>query len=165
MEIDLAALLDDTVTDFPDSTGGAYLLQAFRYPAATPPRSVYDELTGSGRFGDLSSPEVRHAVASYYAELDFLETQLPFFRQGVGPIHEILGDGARFAYDPDRPVRVRMELDLAELRADSVLHKALLTGLRNQIVFQTYRRAAYEAAVEMCDRLAEAVGETCDVEG
>lgn len=162
LEADIGVLLDDSATAFSDSTEGAGLLQAFRYPAVAPPRSVYDELTGSGRFGDLSSPDVRQAVAAYYAELDFIESQLPFFRQGIGRPYQVLGDGARLVYEPSLPFRVWTEMDLNRLRADPVVERAVLSGLRDQMVFQHYRRGAFEAAVAMCERLAEAVGEVCE---
>ena len=35
------------------------------YPAISPPRSVYDELSGSAGLSEVSSPRVRTAIAGY----------------------------------------------------------------------------------------------------
>lgn len=161
LESDVAVVVSDVATAFAPATEGGGLWFVLQYPAVTPPRSVYDEITGSGRFGDLSSVEVRSALSAYYAELDFIQSQLAFFRQGSEDAIEALRPGLALAYDPDSERRVRGKIDLALLRQDEEAKQVLLGALRNQTVFQSYRRSVYEAAVSMCRALSEATGGTC----
>lgn len=134
---------------------------AFTYPPVSPPRSAYDEATGAGLFGSLSSVEVRSAISEYYGRLDEIQNLLAFFRQTAQPGLEMTMEYP-FAYDPESDQKMRVLVDPASLREDGRVRNLLTFGLRNQLAFHSFRRSVYEDAVAMCETLAAAVGEECE---
>jgi cbb3-type cytochrome oxidase subunit 3 len=133
---------------------------AFTYPAINPPRSVYDEVRESGMFGRISSPKVRSSISEYYGRLDWIHSQLAFFRQTAQPGIEMTMQ-LPFAYDPKSDQRMQIMINPADLRGDRNAHNALIFGLRNQLAFQRSRRRVYDQAVIMCQTIAEAAGDSC----
>jgi hypothetical protein len=150
---------DAHVADLAAFRRGIFL--AFTYPAVSPPRSVYDEITGAGRFGDLSSVDVRSAISGYYGRLDETQSRLAFFRLTAQPGIQMTMD-LPFAYAPTVPERLEILVEPATLRANQRLYNALVFGLRNQISFQQSRQRLYDDAVVMCETLAAAVGRVCE---
>ena len=134
------------------------------YPGIAPPRATYDELSGSGLLNDIGSPSVRKAVADYYSELSWIQSQLEYFRQTSVPGLASAQTGQNTVYDPkgislkDRFVR---SADFDVIAADRGHMTQLVDELRNQMVFQSYRRGLGRAAEAMCESLAAALHKTC----
>lgn len=143
--------------------------QGFRsltfYPAMAPARAVYDELTATGGIQLIRSRAVRDAIALYYAELDFFQTQLDYFRASS------LGDGGdpyiptrdyvRARYDPEADSNRRYEIDWLGLRSAPYVETLFVDKLRNQIVMNGNRQRVLDRARVMCDTLAEAMKRQC----
>jgi hypothetical protein len=133
------------------------------YPGIAPPRAVYDELSGSGLFNEIGSPSVRAAVAGYYSELGFIQSQLDYFRQGTTSSSGS-SRGQTTSYDP-RPLKVTDRFvhaaDFDVIARDPAEMNRLVNDLRNQIVFQTYRKGIEERAETMCKVLAQALRRNC----
>ena len=121
------------------------------YPAITPPRSVYDELVGSGEFADLSNAHVRTSVAAYYSELEFVHGQLEYFRDDMQSVSQFLreNNAVLAVYDADSVQRMGVRYDFAMLADNPFYLGAFVGSLRNQIVFQSYRRRLLERAAAM----------------
>ncbi len=132
------------------------------YPGIAPPRAVFDELSGSGLFNEIRSSSVRTEVASYYAQLSYIQSQLEYFRQGVN------SSGARLglitAYDPN-PQRLKDRIvdsaDFKVIARNPAEMTQFVGGLRDQIVFQSYRKHVEARAETMCKTLAQALHKTC----
>jgi len=137
------------------------LFFAFTYPSISPPRSVYDEVTGAGLFGALSAVEVRSAISKYHESLNGLQNLLPFFRQTAQPGLDMTMEYP-FAYDATSERKMKILVEPASLQGDRRVLNLLIFGLRNQIAFQSQRQAVYRDAVAMCEVLAHAVGRQCD---
>lgn len=131
------------------------------YPAVSPPRSTYDELVSSGQFGAISYPDARKAVSEYYADLDFVEKQLPFFREIAEGSIKVAGDGLAMTYDPSSELRLKTAFDLSTLAGNSRYMSNLVRELRNQRMFQNYRRMLLRSAVGMCHALADVTQDPC----
>jgi hypothetical protein len=111
-------------------------------------------------FGRLSSAKVRSAISEYYGRLDWIHSQLAFFRQTAQPGIEMTMQ-LPFAYDPTSDQRMRIIVNPADLRGDRRARNALIFGLRNQLAFQRSRRRVHDTAVTMCQTIAEAADATC----
>lgn len=134
------------------------------YPGISPPRATYDELSGSGLLNDIGSTAVRKAVADYYSELTWIQSQLEYFRQGSVPRLALGRPGQTAVYDPNGPTlkdRFVYSADFAVIAADLAYMTELVDELRNQMVFQSYRQALGRAAEAMCKSLAAALNKTC----
>jgi len=131
------------------------------YPAISPPRSTYDELVGSGRYGAISYPAVRKAISQYYADLDFVASQLLFFRQISDESMDLAGDGLVLVYNPDSDLRLAAQFDLETLASNRRYMSKLVRELRNQRMFQNYRRMLLGSSVAMCQALANVTDKPC----
>jgi hypothetical protein len=134
------------------------------YPGIAPPRATYDELSGSGLLNEIGSPSVRAAVARYYSELTWIQSQLEYFRQTTAPIVAGPHPGQTTAYDPNAPTlreRFVHSADFDVIAADRAYMTELVNQLRNQMVFQTYRQDIAIQAEAMCKSLATALHGTC----
>ena len=161
-EAAVAALTPGATVEPDPETFREGVFMAFFFTPVNPPRSVYDEVIATGAFGDLSSVEVRSAISKYYARLDDVQNRLTVFRQVAQQGQEMMTSTYAFAYDPESPQRMRVMVERATLRGDPRAYSLLAFGLRNQIVFQIWRRRVYADAVTMCETLAEAVGKACE---
>ena len=134
------------------------------YPGIAPPRATYDELSGSGLLNDIGSASVREAVADYYSELAWIQSQLEYFRQTTVPRLASAQPGQATVYDPkmasleDRFVH---SADFDVIAAVPEYMTQLVNELRDQMVFQTYRKGLARAAEGMCGSLAAALHLTC----
>lgn len=144
----------------PEELEAGLITQLF-YPAVSPPRRIYDELSSSGLLREIDAPEAMAAVGDYYEAVDFIEGQLSFFRAGTAFARHRLHDGINSIYDPTAPSRRRVEIDFESLAADQQFISNRVSQLRNQRQFQNYRRDMMVEAVHMCRALASAVGRTC----
>jgi hypothetical protein len=131
------------------------------YPAVAPPRSTYDDLLNSGLFSDISYAALRSAVSEYYADLKFVDGQLEFFRQESDRSLDVAGDGIAMVYDPNAELRLGLEFDLQALSENRQYMSLLVRELRNQRMFQNYRRMLLESAESMCAALSEIVNAPC----
>jgi hypothetical protein len=134
------------------------------YPGIAPPRATYDELSGSGLLNEIGSTSVRTAVARYYAELTWIQSQLEYFRQTNAPLVAAPHPGQTTTYDPQAPAlkdRFVYSADFAVIAADRAYMTQLVDQLRNQMVFQSYRRDLETQAETMCRSLAAALHQIC----
>ena len=138
------------------------------YPAMAPARAAYDELTSTGGIQLIRSQAVREAVALYYAELDFFQTQLEYFRASSvgegGDPYIPARDYIRAKYDPNAESSRRFEFDWAGLRSAPYVETLFVDKLRNQIVMNGNRQRVLKRAQTMCDTLAQAVNRQCTPE-
>jgi hypothetical protein len=138
------------------------------YPGIAPPRATYDELSGSGLLNEIGSTSVRTAVARYYSQLTWIQSQLDYFRQANASFAAAPHPGQTTDYDPKAPTlkgRFVRSADFTVIAADRVYMTQLVDELRNQMVFQSYRQGLGRAAEAMCKSLAAALHETCAAAG
>lgn len=157
----LAALAAGTQEGFNPDDMKRGIFSLSHYPAISPKRSTYDDLSASGLFGKISNGAVRESVAAYYAELGFIQSQLDFFRQNVGEIRKSAGLALRREYVPEGDPNIIRRMDFDALARNQSFLSAATDALRNQFVFQFYRRKALAAAENMCRDLSRAIGDKC----
>jgi hypothetical protein len=133
------------------------------YPGIAPPRAVYDELNASGLMNDIASVAVRTAVADYYAQLVYIQSQLDYFRLGAATRDAAADPGwtTRFDTKAKGPDRFVDTVDFEAVAGNRDRMTTLINDFRNQLKFQYYRRQATTKAEAMCKALADALGKTC----
>jgi hypothetical protein len=133
------------------------------YPDMATPRSVYDELNASGKFMQIISDSVKMKVIDYYSYLDFINSQLAYFRQTVKEPEQYAKQDFYSVYD-STSWGVRKQLfNIENLVNNKPLITSHLQGLRNIIVFNNFRKQGLLFAESMCSTLAKESGESCTV--
>ena len=131
------------------------------FPAISPPRTVYDELNSSGKLMQIKSDSVRLKVAEYYASLDFILSQLTYFRQTVNNPIKVAKQDFYSVYDSSKKSKRKYQFNFDALAANKSFNHELTEGLRNLIIFQYFRLESLQHAKEMCRTLAKESGESC----
>lgn len=152
------ALSEKTHAELPEDE--IYLWTSL-YPTSWPPRGVYDELTNSGQFKEITSDTVRSSIIDYYRNIAFFEGQLDYFRSSQTDPKMFAGDAIRNIYDEEVINRREFVYDLESLANNERFISALVDGLRNQIQFQAFRQYVLDSAIEMCKVLANELEKTC----
>lgn len=163
-EAAIVALSNGDRAKFNSHELGGHIGSLTFYPGIAPPRATYDELSGSGLLNEIGSASVRASVARYYAELTWIQSQLEYFRQTNASLVEAPHPGQTAAYDPTAPTlkdRFVYSADFAVIAADRAYMTRLVDQLRNQMVFQSYRRDLETQAETMCRSLAAALHQVC----
>lgn len=138
------------------------VLTVIYFDALAPPRTVYDELTSSGRFGELSSTEVRERVADYYAQLRWFDGQVDFYRRSAEASIEAAGTAIRRYFAPDSQLRrIKYRVDFDQLATNETYLNEFLRSYSNQYVFQRSRRWILRGADRMCAALAAETNRAC----
>lgn len=132
------------------------------YAGISPTRSIYDEVTASGAFGGIADEEIRVAVADFYAELDYVQSQLAFFRQHAGKYYEPAGLAIKSIYDPAAPERQRVSIDFNKLAKNEIFKSTLVKALRDQLRFRYFMHGLLEKAEQMCAKLSAATDQSCE---
>lgn len=167
-EAAISALSSGDKTKFTSHELAGRILSLSHYPGIAPPRAVYDELSSSGQINEIGSSSVRGAVASYYAELSFIQSQLDYFRQGASAESARTAPGQMATYDSRGSTfddRFIYTADFDAITRDQSYMTQLVNDLRNQVVFQNYRVAVATKAEAMCKALAEALHKACEAAG
>ena len=160
----IVALSTGDKAKFKPSELGDHIGALSFFPGIAPPRAVYDELSGSGLFNEIGSVSVRTAVANYYSALAFIQSQLDYFRQGTTARFAEPGPGMTVVYDPKGrtlPDRFVHNADFNVIAGNPAFMTKLVDALRDQMVFQSYRKGIEKQAEAMCKSLAQALHETC----
>ena len=99
-----------------------------------------------------------------YSALGFIESQLDYFRQGTTARFAEPGPGMTVVYDPKGrtlPDRFVHNADFNVIAGNPAFMTKLVDALRDQMVFQSYRKGIEKQAEAMCKSLAQALHETC----
>lgn len=131
-------------------------------PAASPPRSVYDELISTGLFAEIGDAKLRDAVADYYAYLLFLQGQIDYVRQGItaGPGLQDF-KGIRLSYDRKEFRGVRTDFDFHALSADKAFVDYAILRNADQVAQQQWWTLTLFKARAMCAEIARYDGRPC----
>ena len=139
------------------------------YPAVAPVRTAYDEIKASGRIQLIRDQEVREAIASYYADLEWFNMQLNYFRQYTIVAEadpRIVGrQYLRSRFDPSAANGRRYEFDWQNIRSTPELISLIVDKHRNQVAMQANRNRLLISAQSLCNTLADANQSICRATG
>lgn len=136
------------------------------YPAMVPPRTTYNELLATGGIQLIRSRHLRDMIAMYYAELEFFQAQVNYFRDsslGIGGDPYVASrDYVNAVYDPKADSGRSYEIAWQGLRSDPLVETLFVDKFRNQIVMNGNRNNVLSRAQKMCNAIAEAINSQCN---
>lgn len=132
-------------------------------PAVAPPRGVFDEIVSTGQASTIGDTALREAIAAYWADVEFLQGQVDYFRlvQMRTP-HISDFDFYRAEYDPDSERQIRRVVDLeAASQSDEFLQYLLHANNRARGMTDWWRDAQ-DRARQLCEQTARLTGQPCN---
>ena len=157
----VAALASKDIGGLTEDEIGNALISLVHYPAITPPRDVYDTLSGSGNLDLIADRGTRREISRYYSQLRFVEGQLDYVRNANVARFDTDHAGITATYDAQAPGRRHIEVNFAKLSADAQYRENAVNLLQNQLEFQRYRRDLLAQAEAMCLVLGQAAKLPC----
>jgi hypothetical protein len=139
------------------------ILTVIYFDALSLPRTVYDELTSTGKLGLLKSKTVTESIANYYARLNWLDRQVDFYRQSSDSSLQAAGNAISRFYAPEEQQRkIKYRVDVNVLSQNDTYINELLRSYSNQYVFQRWRKGLLNQAKVMCESIAEQIDKDCN---
>lgn len=130
-------------------------------PAVGAQTSVYEELTGAGGVASVKLQTVRHALAEFHANLDWVERQVAFFRDSRITVLEPSDERVRVRFDPKADEPEIWEFDRAALCKDQGFRNRFASATRHHFVYLSYIDELAEKAIIMCASLGASMGRSC----
>lgn len=161
----LSRLAANDWRDFDAAEAGEALGSLGLAPAATPPRSTYDELIGAGLFAEVGDAKMREAIAEYYATLSFLQGQIDYIRQGITTESaQRRFPGLKRVYDPTASRGSRLDFDFPALAADEDFMEFALGMNEMAIAQKQWWSLLLVKAKAMCAEISRFDGRPCTPE-
>lgn len=132
-----------------------------RYPALSAPTSVYQELMGAGGLSSIDRLDVRDALTLFHTNLAWTKGQVDFFRAArVVPVDDD-DPRRRSQFDPTKDEPGIVTFNRQALCGDPTFHNKVVSATRNHIVFVSYFEELLKDAINMCVKLGDSLGRTC----
>ena len=127
------------------------------YEAIAPPKSTFEELNNTGRINNIQSDSVRKRISDYYSELEYINTQLIYFRnQFTNPV-ETGGKDFVYVYDERSHAKIKPRVNFEQLAQNDLFISKHVKALRDQIVFNETRKRLLELAKKMHQELEKEI--------
>lgn len=130
-----------------------------RFPAVTPPSAVSDEIIAAGGLGALRDNELRSALASYRARLDYIEDEIRAF--SVDPPVAAGDRRVTVDYQPSADEPVVPRYDGAALCGDRGFRDRLIAATRDQQRMIGELNWLLDSAVRLCATGARTLARQC----
>ena len=133
------------------------------YPAAAPPRGIYDEIVNAGLVSSIGDDALRAALADYWSGVDWLRGQIRYSRQlYIGLSKHSDFDFSRLEYDPDSSRKRRHLIDLdAAARSEEFMQYLLLANNSSRAMTEWWRNT-HARAKRLCEETGRLTGRPCD---
>jgi len=131
-------------------------------PSLEVPRSVYNELMGSGGLSSIPDPRVRKSIAMFNSELGWTEGQIDYFRRFRPEAVSNSDKRVHLSYDPAASEPEVAEYDEAALCGDAAFRNRMVSAARNHVVFASYHDDMTSWAIDMCGTLGASLGRRCE---
>ena len=134
------------------------------FEAISPPKNAYMELNSTGKIQNIKSENVKKSISSYYAELEYINTQLVYFRnQYTKPVDQACEDFF-YTYDETDPAKIKANFNFDRLCENRIFVSKHVKALRDQIVFNSARKELLDKAVQMCSEISKELNMECNSE-
>jgi hypothetical protein len=130
-------------------------------PSAAPPRSVYDEIINTGLYSEIGDSSLRNALAKYYSQLEFLQNQIVYLRQGAQnhPIWE--NKNVTLVFKPGTSRERAYVMNFEALSKDEAFKEKMISD-NNRIRANTgWWKTTLNDAKAVCEAVAIKSGRAC----
>ena len=156
------ALSNKSMNGIPDEQFAFGVYSTAFYEAIAPPKSTYEELNSTGKINNIQSDAVRKSISAYYSELEYINTQLVYFRnQYTNPV-EAAGKDFVYQYDSIPDLKMKPLVNFDNLTNNDIFISKHSKALRDQIVFNVSRKKLLDLAKSMQQELEEEINKTND---
>lgn len=132
-------------------------------PAASTPRGTYDEILNAGLLSTIGDDALRRALANFYADQAFLESQIGYFRQIVlGRPHLASFDEVQIIFAPGTDRERDVIIDLERAAENPAFIEHLLLGNNTMRAIADWWGDAVVSARALCAETARLTGEPCE---
>jgi len=123
------------------------------FEAISPPKSTFEELNNTGKINHIQSDYVRKSISAYYSELEYINTQLVYFRNQYTKPVEVAGKDFVYEYDSISDGKLKPIIHFDNLANNNLFISNHVKALRDQIVFNESRKKLLEFAKNMQQEL------------
>jgi hypothetical protein len=131
-------------------------------PSFNAPRSVYEELMGSGGLSSIADPRVRKSIALFNARLAWSEGQVAYFRSNKPEVVPASDKRVHLRFDVTADEPEVAQYDRAALCEDPAFRNLMVSAARNHMVFANYHAGVTAFAINMCSILGASLGRRCE---
>ena len=132
------------------------------FEAISPPKSTYQELNSTGKINNIRSDSVRKSISDYYSTLEYMNTQLVYFRNQYTKPVDAGGEDFVFIYDNNSDERIKAKINFDKLANNKIFVSKHTKALRDQIVFQEMRKTLLDYSKKMHLELKKEIDKTND---
>ena len=131
-------------------------------PSFDVPRSVYQELMGSGGLSSIPDKTVREAIATFNSQLAWVEGQNEYFRTLRPQPIPLSDQRITIRFDPDADDPEVTQYDRAALCTDHEFLNRMASATRNHAVVVDYHDRMTAWAINMCGVIGASLGRHCE---
>ncbi|HEY5689502.1 MAG TPA: DUF6090 family protein [Yeosuana sp.] len=132
------------------------------FESISPPKSTFEELNSTGKINAIQSESVRISISNYYSKLEYINTQLVYFRnQFTKPVDYGSKDFV-YKYDKRSNEKIKALVNFNNLANNDLFISKHVKALRDQIVFNEDRKVLLGFAKSMYQELKTEVGKNND---
>lgn len=132
------------------------------FEAIAPPKNTFLELNNTGKIQIIRSETIRDHLSDYYSELEYINTQLIYFRNQFTKPVDAGGDDFIYTYNANNPAKIKPTVNFENLMNNKIFISKHAKGLRDQIVFNNTRLILLNKAKELCAILAKELKVNCN---
>lgn len=156
------ALNDKTLNDMSVDEFAFGIYSTGFYEAISPPKNVYEELNSTGKIQNIQSEIVRKSISDYYANLEYINTQLVYFRSSFTKPVDEGGKDFVYKYDEKSKMKSKSLINFKNLANNTMFISKHVKALNNQIVFNEDRKDLLDFANKMCQELSQVLNVSCN---
>lgn len=134
------------------------------YEAISPSKNAYSELNSTGKIQNIESEIVKKSISDYYSKLEYINTQLVYFRNQYTKPVDAAGEDFIYTYDEHSPFsKIKTTINFDALCNNKIFISKHVKAFRDQAVFNEDRKELLNRARFMCEKISSALGIECKI--
>ena len=165
IEASAKALHDKSLGNLSEQDFVSGVFSSAFYEAISPPKSTYNELNSTGKIQHIESEIIKKSISDYYSHLEYINTQLVYFRNQYTKPVDAAGEDFLYTYDELSPFnKLKAVINFDALSSNKLFISKHAKALRDQIVFNKDRKELLYKAILMCEEISKELGKECHLE-
>jgi hypothetical protein len=133
------------------------------YEAISPPKNAYNQLNSTGKIQNIKSETVKKSISDYYSYLEYISTQLVYFRiQFTKPVDQA-GEDFIYIYNDTVYSKIKTKINFNRLVENKIFISKHVKSLRDQIAFNRTRKVLLDKAIQMCTDISKELDIECTI--
>lgn len=164
IEASAKALRDKSLEDLSEQDFVSGIFSTAFYEAIAPSKNAYNELNSTGKIQNIESEVVKKSISDYYSHLEYINTQLIYFRNQYTKPVDVAGEDFIYTYDEFSPFnKIKTIINFTSLCENKIFISKHVKALRDQAVFNEDRKELLFKARFMCEEISKELGTKCNM--